>query len=62
MPGFKLEGNVGETARRTNIGLRYGKGLYFSSVSGKANDYATGTTRVGLFRWTYFVYTSSHKG
>lgn len=38
--GFKLQGNVGGTARRTTIHLRYGEGLYFSSVSGKANDYA----------------------
>ncbi|CAM9262096.1 unnamed protein product [Scytosiphon promiscuus] len=39
--GFRMQGNVGGTARRTSIGLRYGKGLYFSSVSGKANDYAS---------------------
>lgn len=48
MHGFKLEGNVGATARSTKIALRYGKGIYFSSVSGKANDYARGTTRVGM--------------
>ncbi|CAM9472315.1 unnamed protein product [Ectocarpus sp. 13 AM-2016] len=38
--GFTLQGNVGGTARRTKLSLRYGEGLYFSSVSGKANDYA----------------------
>ncbi|CAN0183221.1 unnamed protein product [Ectocarpus sp. 12 AP-2014] len=38
--GFRLRDNVGDTARRTNFDLRYGDGLYFSSVSGKANDYA----------------------
>ncbi|CAN0059865.1 unnamed protein product [Pylaiella littoralis] len=38
--GFKLGDNVGDTARRTAFPLRYGDGLYFSSVSGKANDYA----------------------
>ncbi|CAM9324420.1 unnamed protein product, partial [Hapterophycus canaliculatus] len=38
--GFVIEGNAGRTALITNFGLRYGEGLYFSSVSGKANDYA----------------------
>ena len=38
--GFRLRENVGGTARRTLFDLRYGAGLYFSSVSGKANDYA----------------------
>ncbi|CAM9709379.1 unnamed protein product, partial [Laminaria digitata] len=38
--GFKLDDNTGATARRLNFPLRYGDGLYFSSVSGKANDYA----------------------
>eukprot|EP00904_Undaria_pinnatifida_P004166 jgi/Undpi1/13750/HiC_scaffold_9.g03403.m1 len=40
MHGFKLQGNQGRTAKATNFDLRYGEGLYFSSVSGKANDYA----------------------
>ncbi|CAM9262171.1 unnamed protein product [Scytosiphon promiscuus] len=44
--GFCILGNVGETARRTNFGLRYGEGLYFSSVSGKANDYAGRSEKV----------------
>ncbi|CAN0321425.1 unnamed protein product, partial [Scytosiphon promiscuus] len=50
MHGFKLDGNVGATARRTGFGLRYRNGIYFSSVSGKANDYAAGTKRVRLPR------------
>ncbi|CAM9994410.1 unnamed protein product [Ectocarpus fasciculatus] len=45
--GFMLQGNVGGTARRTNYGLRYGDGLYFSSVSGKSNDYAQLSEKVG---------------
>eukprot|EP00903_Cladosiphon_okamuranus_P011897 g11174.t1 len=46
--GFKIsEEHVGNTARATGVNLRYGKGLYFSSVSGKANDYATGSTKEG---------------
>lgn len=45
--GFVIQGNVGGTARRTNRNLRYGDGLYFSSVSGKANDYAQGSEKVG---------------
>ncbi|CAM9540842.1 unnamed protein product [Ectocarpus sp. 12 AP-2014] len=44
--GFMLQGNVGGTARRTSIGLRYGEGLHFSSVSGKSNDYAQGSEKV----------------
>ncbi|CAN0375556.1 unnamed protein product, partial [Ectocarpus sp. 12 AP-2014] len=44
--GFMLQGNVGGTARRTSIGLRYGEGLYFSSVTGKSNDYAQGSEKV----------------
>lgn len=46
--GFKLRDNVGDTARRTNFDLRYGAGLYFSSVSGKANDYAEDSEKVKL--------------
>lgn len=46
--GFKLDANVGQTARHTNFDLRYGEGLYFSSVSGKANDYAGDSEKV---RW-----------
>lgn len=45
--GFKLRDNVGDTARRTAFPLRYGNGLYFSSVSGKANDYAQESEKVG---------------
>ncbi|CAM9153406.1 unnamed protein product [Ectocarpus sp. 12 AP-2014] len=40
MLGFKLGRNVARTALATCIPLRYGTGIYFSSVSGKANDYA----------------------
>ncbi|CAM9168974.1 unnamed protein product [Ectocarpus sp. 8 AP-2014] len=39
--GFKLGPNVAGTARATGFPLRYGEGIYFSSVSGKANDYAS---------------------
>lgn len=46
MNGFKLLGNVGNTARLTNFNLRYGQGLYFSSVAGKANDYASLSEKV----------------
>ena len=44
--GFKRKGNVGRTAKATNVKLRYGEGLYFTSVSGKANDYAEKTKKV----------------
>ena len=44
--GFRLRDNVGGTAQQTNLPLRYGPGLYFSSVSGKANDYAAKSTKV----------------
>ncbi|CAM9635701.1 unnamed protein product [Ectocarpus sp. 12 AP-2014] len=40
MLGFKLGRNVARTALATCTPLRYGTGIYFSSVSGKANDYA----------------------
>lgn len=33
------------------MNLRYGEGLYFSSVSGKANDYATQSEKVPIFGW-----------
>ncbi|CBN75172.1 conserved unknown protein [Ectocarpus siliculosus] len=46
--GFRLRGSVGRTAQRTNMNLRYGEGLYFSSVSGKANDYAAQSEKVYL--------------
>lgn len=46
MLGFQLRNNVARTARATNFALRYGKGTYFSSVSGKANDYATRSAKV----------------
>ncbi|CAM9770653.1 unnamed protein product, partial [Laminaria digitata] len=44
--GFWLKGNVGRTAAASNMGLRYGKGIYLSKVSGKANDYAAGSEKV----------------
>eukprot|EP00611_Tribonema_gayanum_P021386 TRINITY_DN409_c1_g1_i2.p1 TRINITY_DN409_c1_g1~~TRINITY_DN409_c1_g1_i2.p1 ORF type:complete len:439 (-),score=135.60 TRINITY_DN409_c1_g1_i2:1682-2998(-) len=37
--GFLMEYS-GATAERTNFNLRYGRGLYFSSISGKSHDYA----------------------
>lgn len=49
MRGFKLDKNVGRTALARNFKLRYGKGVYFSSVSGKANDYADLTAKVVFF-------------
>ncbi|CAN0439786.1 unnamed protein product, partial [Ectocarpus sp. 12 AP-2014] len=39
--GFKLGANVAGTARATGFPLRYGEGIYLTSVSGKANDYAS---------------------
>lgn len=47
--GFTMKSNVGDTARRTSTSLRYGDGLYFSSVSGKANDYAFHSEKVRCF-------------
>ncbi|CAM9304718.1 unnamed protein product, partial [Laminaria digitata] len=44
--GFLLKENVGRTAVASNSRLRYGEGMYFSSVSGKANDYAAGSEKV----------------
>lgn len=44
--GFRLGSNVGQTARRSSIALRYGDGMYFSNVSGKANDYAIDSEKV----------------
>lgn len=43
--GFRLA-HRGQTAQRTGRNLRFGNGLYFSSVSGKANDYAVGSEKV----------------
>lgn len=43
--GFNFN-RSGDTARKTGIHLRYGKGLYFSSISGKANDYAGQSEKV----------------
>lgn len=61
--GFKLMGYLGRTAKLTNVQLRYGDGLYFSSVSGKANDYAApsekvrprDTTLARLKHWRWFI-------
>ncbi|CBJ32325.1 conserved unknown protein [Ectocarpus siliculosus] len=39
--GFQLGPNVARTARATRFPLRYGAGIYLTSVSGKANDYAS---------------------
>lgn len=43
--GFKLTKN-GQTSRSSGVALRYGKGLYFTSIAGKANDYAKLTAQV----------------
>lgn len=48
MLGFKLGRNVARTARASGIPLRYGTGIYFSSVSGKANYYARLSAKVRL--------------
>eukprot|EP01094_Clydonella_sp_ATCC50884_P021154 TRINITY_DN4583_c0_g1_i1.p1 TRINITY_DN4583_c0_g1~~TRINITY_DN4583_c0_g1_i1.p1 ORF type:complete len:479 (-),score=112.80 TRINITY_DN4583_c0_g1_i1:118-1554(-) len=37
---------AGKTAARTNFQLRYGRGIYFSSVSGKSNDYSEQSEKV----------------
>jgi hypothetical protein len=42
--GFLVD-KSGQTARATSFGLRYGEGLYFSSVSGKSHDYAGGSEK-----------------
>ncbi|CAN0483594.1 unnamed protein product [Ectocarpus sp. 12 AP-2014] len=47
MLGFKLGKNVARTARATRRPRRYGPGVYSSSVSGKANDYADLSTKTG---------------
>ena len=44
--GFKLKKNLGRTAKAKNSSLRYGKGVYFSSLSGKANKYAENSQKV----------------
>ncbi|CAM9513720.1 unnamed protein product [Ectocarpus sp. 6 AP-2014] len=46
--GFELEDNVGQSPARGNKihWLMYGKGLYFSSVSGKANDFSAETEKL----------------
>lgn len=55
MRGFKLEENVGSspTRRSRTRWLMYGRGIYFSSVSGKANDFSTPTAKVK--RWLSVV-------
>ena len=46
--GFKLKEELGRTAKAKNFDLRYGEGVYFSSVSGKANDYAENSQKVTI--------------
>ncbi|CAN0163900.1 unnamed protein product [Ectocarpus sp. 12 AP-2014] len=47
--GFKMGPNVAGTARATGFPLRYGEGIYLTSVSGKANDYASRSAKkVGI--------------
>lgn len=53
--GFKVS-CAGRTAQRAKFDLRFGEGLYFSSVSGKANDYAELSEKVRL---VMFVFVSS---
>ncbi|CAM9649973.1 unnamed protein product [Pylaiella littoralis] len=43
--GFKLGANVGHSPVK-HAKTRYGRGIYFSSVSGKANDFAKRTAEV----------------
>lgn len=45
MHGFKMEDNVG-CSPVSHARLRYGRGIYFTSVSGKANDFSKLTARV----------------
>ncbi|CAM9262023.1 unnamed protein product [Scytosiphon promiscuus] len=47
MRGFKLEENVGTSPTRRSRArwLMYGRGIYFSSVSGKANDFSKETAK-----------------
>lgn len=47
-----LTGKAGRTAVRTNLNLQFGQGLYFSSVSGKANDYVILSEKVWRLRET----------
>ena len=49
--GFMLEhaGTGPNSTRTVGLGvgnLRYGKGLYFSAISGKSNDYATASEQI----------------
>ncbi len=48
MHGFKIADNIGCSPARKNRAqwLRYGRGIYFSSVSGKANDFSELTAKV----------------
>lgn len=55
--GFRLA-HSGQTAQRTGLNLRFGNGLYFSSVSGKANDYAAGSEKVRQARFKSGQYSS----
>lgn len=45
---FEIEGCVGRSSTRGSrlTWLQYGRGLYFSSSSGKANDFAASTKKV----------------
>jgi hypothetical protein len=55
-----LRAHAGSGPNASNrAALRYGPGLYFSSTSGKSNDYATHSERLrGSRRWrTMFVAT-----
>lgn len=57
MHGFKLEDNVGTSAARNNRPrwLTYGRVIYFSSVSGKANDFSVLTAKVDMTLRQYYT-------
>lgn len=48
MGGFKIGDNVGHSPMRS-ARLRYGQGIYFSSVSGKADDFAMKTAKASKY-------------
>lgn len=58
--GFKLGPNVAGTARATGFPLRYGAGIYLTSVSGKANDYAGRSAKVRMMIGNETFLTKHH--
>lgn len=56
--GFNME-KAGETAQRSGIHLRYGRGLYFSSVSGKSHDYGVRSMKVSHGRRWFVMFMAN---